>query len=135
MTTRTFLLMTTALASGGAVWMTPPASAADMTPVFKAPPMEQFLPAVSAPNFKISGFGGTAKATDDRFVNYRDDLFGGEGSFTVPVARNWGLQGDGTIGSWGGDRFFGAAGHFFWRDPNKPLFGIYGSTLWLDRGP
>ena len=83
-----FLLMTTALVSGGAVWMTQPAWAADMTPVFKAPPAEQFLPAVSAANFKISGFGGTAKATDGEFVNYRDDLYGGEGSFTVPIGRS-----------------------------------------------
>ena len=135
MSMRKLLLLTTALGSTGALWITPEARSADMVPIFKAYQAEQPLPAVSAPNFKFSAFGGSAQAEGDQFVHYRDGLYGGEGSFSLPISTNWGLQADGVIGSWGGDRFYGGAGHFFWRDPNKALFGLYGSALVLDRGP
>ncbi len=131
MSVRSLLLATTAIVSTATVWTAPAAQAADLV---KALPVEQALPAVSAPNFKISGFAGTGDARDDH-VDYGKSLYGGQASFTAPLGRSWGAQVDGLVGSWGGDTFAGGAGHLFWRDPSRGMFGIDASALWFDRGP
>ena len=85
-----------------------------------------YLPAVSAPNGKIGAFGGSI------------DGLGGvglDGSFTLPIDRQWGLQIDGIGGTAGSNTFWGAAGHFFWRDPNQGLLGAYASWVnWSNIG-
>ena len=82
-------------------------------------------PAVSAPNGKIAVFGG---GDDDGGLIY------GEGSYSMPVARAFGLQVDGLVGHVGSidDTLAQGAAHLFWRDPGKGLLGIYGSALSVD---
>ncbi len=76
-------------------------------------------PAVSAPNGKVSVFGGKMDPS----------LFGVTGAFTVPLGHSFGLQVDGMVGSGRGAAFYGFGGHAFWRDPAKGLLGIYGSHV------
>ena len=74
------------------------------------------LPAVSALNGKIEGFGGATE----------DDGFGGvSGSVVIPLAHSYGLQIDGLASSFEGDGLFGVGAHLFWRDPSRALFGVY----------
>ena len=74
------------------------------------------LPAVSAFNGKIEGFGGATE----------NDGFGGvAGSVSIPLAHSYGLQIDGLASSYEGDGLFGVGAHLFWRDPSRALFGIY----------
>jgi hypothetical protein len=86
-------------------------------------------PAVSAPNGKISVFGGGADGGSDE-----GGLIYGEGSFSLPVAHAFGLQVDGLVGSAGSvdDTLAQGAAHLFWRDPGKGLLGLYGSALSVD---
>ena len=74
------------------------------------------LPAVSALNGKIEGFGGATE----------NDGFGGiAGSVVIPLAHSYGLQIDGLASSYEGDGLFGVGAHLFWRDPSRALFGVY----------
>lgn len=82
--------------------------------------------AVSAPNAKFGAFGGSIDSVTGA------GLFG---AYTVPLDRQWGAQIDGLAGSGGGDPFWGAAGHLFWRDPSQGLLGVYGSWVsWSGAG-
>lgn len=90
-------------------------------------------PAVSGSNFKIDGFGGTLSAPSVPNQRSSGGLGGVHGAFSVPLGPAFGLQGDGFVGSWGGDTFGGGAGHLFWRDPSNALFGLYTSYTRLDR--
>ena len=81
-------------------------------------------PAVDGINWKFDGLGGS-------FANR--DLYGGRGAVTVPLSGQWGFQVDGSAGSFD-SRFFGAvAGHLFWRDPAKGLFGVYVNHTYWDQ--
>ena len=137
MSMRRYFLATTALASFGALWVVIPGKAADLPT--KAPVLAPGLssgPAVSGVNFKIDGFGGWADGTGG--IPERDHsagIGGGEASLTVPLGERFGFQVDGLGGSWGGDAFWGAGGHAFWRDPSVGLLGVTGSWTQLDRGP
>ena len=73
-------------------------------------------------NWKFGGLGGT--------LAHRS-LYGVQGSVTIPVGAQYGIQIDGGAGAFD-ERFFGAvAGHFFWRDPSRGMLGLYGSfTHW-----
>jgi hypothetical protein len=84
-----------------------------------APWLPQPLPAVDGFNAKIAGFGGGA--------DHANGFYGTTGSLSVPVARQWGLQLDGGVGSDKGTGAYGGAGHLFWRDPSIGLLGAYGS--------
>ncbi len=88
-------------------------------------------PAVSASNGKISVFGGGDDGGDD---GGGGGLIYGEGSFSMPVARAFGLQVDGLVGHVGtvDDTVAQGAAHLFWRDPGKGLLGLYGSALTVD---
>ena len=88
---------------------------------------------MSGPNFKIAGFGGSLNERSD-FTDFGKGLGGAMGSFTMPLAPQYGLQIDGIGGTWGGDAFYGTGGHLFWRDPSRGMLGAYGSWLRLDRG-
>jgi hypothetical protein len=81
-----------------------------------------FQPAVDGLNWKFGGLGGS--------MAHRS-LYGAQGSVTIPVGAQYGIQIDGGAGAFD-DRFFGAvAGHFFWRDPSRGMLGVYGSfTHW-----
>jgi hypothetical protein len=79
----------------------------------------QPLPAVDGINAKIDGYGGGA--------NHSNGFYGTNGSLSVPLAHQWGLQVDGGIGSGDGIVSYGGAGHLFWRDPSIGLLGFYGS--------
>jgi hypothetical protein len=83
-----------------------------------------YLPAVSQPNGKLSAFGGTIDGHQGGGIT---------GAFSLPVDRQWGLQGDVLAGTAGGGTFWGLAGHAFWRNPAQGLLGLYGS--WVDWSP
>jgi hypothetical protein len=79
-------------------------------------------PAVSAPNAKLSIEGGLGGAQGiptlgQGFVS---------GSFTFPIAQQWGVQLDATGGSVAKQFTGGAGGHIFWREPKTALIGLTG---------
>src|ERR1700676_5079075 len=129
MSVRGNLLGTTALASFGAVWLVATSYAAALPT--KAPPL--LVPAVgsdpaaSGVNFKVDGFGGWQDAAGRIRERNRSGLRGGgDASLTTPLGQRFGLQVDGTAGSWAGQDFWGADGHAFWRDPSVGMLGLIG---------
>ena len=122
---RKALLRSTILASAlGGVWLSAhPTHAADVIPT-KAPPyLAAPPPAVDGVNAKVEGFGGSLA---------NNGIYGSKGAVSIPLGGPWGLQIDGTAGSYD-QRFFGSiAGHFFWRNPTNGLLGIYANYTHLD---
>lgn len=57
-------------------------------------------------------------------------ISGAIGTLTMPIGHDFGLQIDLTSGTFRNAVNGGAAGHLFWRNPDKALFGIYGSGLY-----
>jgi hypothetical protein len=104
------------------------ASAADLPaqlPV-KAPPASVFMPAVDGINWKTGALGGTLA---NRTVG------AWQGSLTIPLAAQYGVQIDGTAGTFDGKFFASTAGHWFWRNPSQGLLGLYVShTHWDELG-
>ena len=116
---RNILLSTTSLVAVAAAGAVQAADFSDQSVAFGSP---SGLPAVSAPNGKLSAFGGS----DD------GSLYGVTGSYTIPLGLPYGFQLDGLVGSGKGAPFYGVAGHLFWRDPAKGLLGLYGSYVSWD---
>ncbi|MBX9759869.1 MAG: hypothetical protein K2Y29_13920 [Beijerinckiaceae bacterium] len=85
------------------------------------------MTAVDGVNGKLEAFFGPS---DYRIVAGRGDsanTFGIAGSVSAPLGQSFGMQID-VAGASRDGAFSGAgAGHFFWRDPSKALFGVYGS--------
>ena len=81
--------------------------------------LPQPMPAVDGFNAKIDGYGGGA--------NHISSLYGADGSLSIPLAQQWGLQIDGGVGSFNSSGTARGAGHVFWRDPSVGLLGAYGS--------
>src|SRR5262249_58830960 len=81
--------------------------------------LPQALPAVDGFNAKIDGYGGGG--------NHISSLYGADGSLSIPLAQQWGLQIDGSVGSLNSSGTSRGAGHVFWRDPSVGLLGAYGS--------
>jgi len=79
----------------------------------------QPMPAVDGFNAKIDGYGGGG--------NHISSLYGADGSLSIPLAQQWGLQIDGGVGSLNSSATSRGAGHVFWRDPSVGLLGAYGS--------
>lgn len=79
--------------------------------------------AVSAPNLKVSGYGGA----EDGQVRAN---IAAEGS--IPVGDNFGLQIDGLYGYGDDNENGGVGGHFFYRDPKKFLAGVTAMTAKQD---
>lgn len=77
----------------------------------------QQMPAVDGINGKIDGYGGGA--------NGSNGLYGTNGSLSVPLAQQWGLQLDGNVGSDNGIGEYGGGAHLFWRNPSIGLLGAY----------
>ena len=84
----------------------------------------QPLPAVDGINAKIDGYGGDA--------NHSNGFYGANGSLSVPLAQQWGLQLDGGVGSQGAIGSYAGAGHLFWRDPSIGLLEHF--PVGLNRG-
>jgi hypothetical protein len=121
---RSLLRAVTAFAViGGVSFVSIAAFSADMPT--KAPPVG-CIQAVDGINGKVAGLGGS-------FAD--KGIYGGLGSFSMPLGCEFGVQIDGSAGSFD-SRFLGsAAGHLFWRDPAKGLLGVYGSyTFWDQAG-
>jgi hypothetical protein len=113
----TFLFASTGW--GSAAW------AADASMYTKAlPPAYAPDPAVDGLNGKIDGYGGSVA---------NRSIYGTTGSFTVPLAGQYGAQVDGNVGSLDGDAFGAVAGHWFWRDPSRALVGVYAESAFWDR--
>ncbi|MFM8858691.1 MAG: hypothetical protein ACKOEW_01065 [Methylocystis sp.] len=47
----------------------------------------------------------------------------------MPIGHSFGAQVDLGAGAYGNSALGGAAGHLFWRDPDKGLVGVYGNGL------
>jgi hypothetical protein len=100
----------------GALLLAITAQAADLST--KAFPAQGCPQAVDGFNAKAGGYGGTL---DDKIV------YGGQGSFAVPLGCGYGLQADGLAGSFGDNSIYAVGGHLFWRNPSSGLLGLYGS--------
>ena len=81
-------------------------------------------PAVDALNEKFDAFGGSIG---------NQTIYGINGSVTTPLSSRLGAQIDGTFGSLGDNGIAEVAGHLFWRDPTRALFGLYASESYWDR--
>ena len=75
--------------------------------------------AVSAPNATLGGLAGVWDGSG----------FGAaQGSWTVPVGPTTGMQLDGVLGTANGQFWGQLNGHYFWRNPNNGLFGVYAAA-------
>jgi hypothetical protein len=72
--------------------------------------------AVDGINAKVQGLGGSLA---------NQGLYGVMGALAVPISGSWGVQIDGTIGSWNSNFIGSVGGHLFWRNPNVGLVGLY----------
>jgi len=126
MAVRSRLFSTTILSGVGAAFLSSGTFAADIYTKAPAATMVPVQPAVDGLNWKFGGLGGT----------FADRTIGGaQGSLSIPLSGQWGLQWDGALGTFD-SRFFGAGGaHLFWRDPSRGLLGVYAShTHWQEFG-
>jgi hypothetical protein len=99
------------------------AQAAD-SPVVKSPAPLGPLPAVDGVNYVGSIFGGSF---------WEKGLVGVDGTVAMPLGPQYGFQGDVVGASWNG-RFYGEIhGHWFWRDPNVGMLGLYAAYTHLSR--
>ena len=74
-------------------------------------------PAVSGLNVKTDGLFGSLEGEGAAL---------GLGSLSFPLGKRVGFQADGGIGEISADGFWGGAGHFFMRDPDRGLIGLIG---------
>ena len=75
-------------------------------------------PAVSGPNGKFAVEGGGSADEGEGVAT---------GSFALPIGHDFGVQADGTVGTYDDELLGGLALHLFARDPSRYLFGVYGS--------
>jgi hypothetical protein len=80
-------------------------------------------PAVSELNGKIGYSGGTMESEPGH--NF-------EGSISVPLGEQTGVQIDALYSRISGEDFGGGAGHWFWRNPETGLLGLAGGALWRE---
>lgn len=85
-------------------------------------------PAVSDPNLKISGFGGSS-----RLDRNNDGISGAAASFTFPLAFSFGVQLDGAYARIDNGNFGSTGAHLFWRNPTVGLLGMYVGYSRFDR--
>jgi len=101
------------------IWLSTTA-VASLFAAIAAPAFADDQPAVSQTNFTFDAGGGQIS---------RQGLGYAQGSVSVPLGHSFGLQLDGSGGSWNGKAFEGVVGNLFWRDPSFGLFGLYGEYL------
>lgn len=77
----------------------------------------------------ISSFQGLAPSADSKTI--WNGIGGATGTITVPLGHAFGAQLDLGSGAFGNSALGAAAGHLFWRDPDKGLIGAYGDGLIL----
>lgn len=77
--------------------------------------------AVSSLNGKLGFSYGDYDSDDGRTVN---------GSLAMPVTTKLGAQVDGLYSHVAGQDFYGAGGHFFWRDSDKGLIGLGAASVY-----
>lgn len=77
----------------------------------------------------ISGIPGLSPSQQSVY-NWKG-IGGAIGTITVPIGHSFGAQLDMGAGALGSRALGEAAGHFFWRDPDKGLVGVYGSGMLL----
>ena len=89
-------------------------------------PVSSYAPAVDGVNARTEPFAG--------WIANRS-IIGNQGAVTFPVSGSLGAQIDAAFGSLDRRGFGHLAGHFFWRNPNQALFGLYAShTRWAQFG-
>lgn len=117
------LLRTTMLAgSVGTAFLASPAYPADMAA--KAPAQGGCIQAVDGTNGQAGAFGG--------FLG-NQSFYGGQGSVSLPLGCEFGVQLDGIAGSLDGSSLNIGGGHVFWRNPTQGLVGVYGDYAQWDR--
>src|SRR5690606_31620858 len=121
MSVRRLFLTGTAIATSFAAGVVVQSSeAADVARAASAPVSDR---AVSETNGKVSAAAG---AFNDDFAAI------GEGSISLPLSTNWGLQLDGAVATLEDNPFGTSAAHLFWRDPGRGLIGGYGGAVYYD---
>lgn len=108
------------LLAAAALCGAPDVSFAADPPLLTKAPAQGCTQAVDGINGKVGGFGGS----------FGGQSYGGaEGSLSLPLGCEFGLQVDASSADFD-NRFLGsAAGHLFWRDPAKGLIGAYGDFV------
>jgi hypothetical protein len=81
---------------------------------------QESKPAVSEPNLKGGLHLGHAQVTGDTSNGF---TWYGQGAFTLPIGKSFGVQVEGALGSLQGRFLRGAGVHAFWRDPDFALLG------------
>ncbi len=76
--------------------------------------------AVSGINGKLNYSGGNMDSFEGHNVS---------GSFSLPLAPNFGFQVDGLYTHVSDRDFYGAGAHLFWRDWDKGLLGVTAATV------
>jgi hypothetical protein len=76
----------------------------------------------------ISGIPGLSPAQSQTVWK---GIGGATGTISVPIGHSFGAQIDLGSGAFGNSALGAAAGHLFWRDPDKGLIGAYGDGLLL----
>ncbi|MFM8860652.1 MAG: hypothetical protein ACKOEW_11310 [Methylocystis sp.] len=117
--------------------------AADQSSVSSLPTFAQSKPAVDGVNGKLQVYGGAGQnnsvsvsslpglAPQATSNNVWNGIGGATGTITVPLSHSFGAQVDLGSGTFGNSAQGSAAGHLFWRDPDKGLIGAYGDGLIL----
>jgi len=99
-------------------------------------------PAVDGVNGKVEIYGGAGQGnavnisgipglSPAQFSTNWNGEGGAIGTITVPIGHSFGAQLDLGSGAVGNNASGAAAGHLFWRDPDKGLIGVYGDGLLL----
>ena len=99
-------------------------------------------PAVDGVNGKLDVYGGAGQGNSvsisgipglspAQSQSVWKGIGGATGTITVPIGHSFGAQIDLGSGAFGNSALGAAAGHLFWRDPDKGLIGAYGDGLLL----
>lgn len=110
------------------------------------PTFAQSKPAVDGVNGKVDVFGGAGQSNALSINSMGamspysgsnsaqwNGIGGAVGTITVPLGHQFGAQVDLGSGTFGNRANGSAASHFFWRDPDYGLVGVYGSGIYSTR--
>lgn len=114
----------------------------DALSVSVLPMFAQTKPAVDGVNGKLQVYGGAGQGNSVTISaipglsavqpsTVWKGISGAMGTVTVPIGHAFGAQIDMGSGTFGNRPLGDAAGHLFWRDPDKGLVGAYGSGILL----